>query len=77
MMKNLNKDRRFENLETASLLTPDCAENAPTFRHGEFGVYVSVGKADGTPVYELPLPDGDGRRRYRLGTIRFETGAAQ
>ena len=51
--------------------------NAPTFRHGEFGVYVSVGKADGTPVYELPLPDGDGRRRYRLGTIRFATGAAQ
>lgn len=46
--------------------------SAPTFTHGEFDVYVSVGKADGTPVYELPLPGGDGRRRYRLGKIRFE-----
>lgn len=45
---------------------------APTFRPGEYSVFVSVGKADGTPVYELPLAGGDGRRRYRLGSIRFE-----
>ena len=44
---------------------------APTFKYGTFDVYVSVGKVDGTPVYELPLPDGDGHRRYRLGRIRF------
>ena len=50
---------------------------APTFRYGELDVYVSVGKADGTPVYELPLPDGDGHRRYRLGKVRFEKGAAR
>jgi hypothetical protein len=51
--------------------------DAPTFKHGEFDVYVSVGKADGTPVYELPLPDSDGHRRYRLGIIRFEKGSAR
>ena len=28
--------------------------------------------ADGTPVYELPLPDGDGQRRYRVGRVRFD-----
>ena len=46
--------------------------SAPTFSHGDFDVYVSVGKVDGTPVYELPLPGCDGHRRYRLGKIRFE-----
>ncbi len=45
--------------------------DAPTFSAGEYDVYVSVGKADGTPVYELPLPCGDGHRRYRIGKVRF------
>lgn len=42
---------------------------APTFKSGTFDVFVSVGEADGTPVYELPLSDSDGRRRYRLGKL--------
>ena len=46
--------------------------SAPTFRPGTFDVYVSVGKVDGTPVYELPLPGGDGHRRYKLGAIAFK-----
>ena len=46
--------------------------SAPTFRPGEFEVYVSVGKVDGTPVYELPLPGCDGHRRYKVGTIAFK-----
>ena len=46
--------------------------SAPTFSYGEFDVFVSVGKVDGTPVYELPLPGCDGHRRYKLGKIRFE-----
>ena len=45
---------------------------APRMEPGEYGVFVSVGEADGTPRIELPLKDGDGRRRYRLGKIRFE-----
>ena len=36
---------------------------------GTYGVFVSVGTATGTPRIALPLPDSDGERRYRLGTI--------
>jgi hypothetical protein len=36
---------------------------------GSYGVYVSVGDVTGRPVIALPLPDGDGSRRYRLGQI--------
>lgn len=46
--------------------------SAPTFRPGAFDVYVSVGKVDGTPVYELPLSASDGHRRYKIGTILFK-----
>ncbi len=41
-------------------------ENMPK---GNFDVYVSVGKNDGTPVIALPLPDNDSHRRYRIGRI--------
>lgn len=37
---------------------------------GAFDVYVSVGTQTGTPRLALPLPEGDGQRRYRLGTLR-------
>ena len=46
--------------------------SAPTYAAGDYDVFVSVGRADGTPVYELPLPDGDGQRRYRVGRVRFD-----
>ena len=45
--------------------------DAPLFVPGEYDVFVSVGRSDGTPVYELPLKDGDGHRRYRIGTVRL------
>jgi hypothetical protein len=38
---------------------------------GTYDVHVSVGARDGTPAIALPLPDGDGQRRYRLGTVRL------
>ena len=41
----------------------------PGLKPAVYDVYVSVGARDGTPVLALPLPDGDGQRRYRLGTI--------
>lgn len=40
-------------------------------KNGDFDVYLSVGEADGTPVYALPLADDDGERRYRLGKAKF------
>ena len=44
---------------------------APVIPEGTFEVFVSVGEADGTPRIELPLPESDGNRRYRLGKIRL------
>jgi hypothetical protein len=42
---------------------------------GAFDVYVSVGLRDGTPVIALPLEDGDGQRRYKLGRIEVKNSA--
>jgi hypothetical protein len=36
---------------------------------GSYGAFVSVGTRTGTPQFALPLPEGDGRRRYRLGRV--------
>jgi hypothetical protein len=47
----------------------------PALRPGTFDVFVSVGLRDGTPQMELPLPDGDGQRRYKVGTIRVTEAA--
>ena len=44
----------------------------PTTRPGRYDLYISVGKRDGTPVIAMPLKDGDGQRRYRLGRITIE-----
>ncbi len=39
------------------------------FETGTFDLFVSVGQQDGTPLYELPYPGGDGKKRYKLGEI--------
>lgn len=44
---------------------------AHILRPGKYGVYVSVGAATGEPVIALPLPEDDGHRRYRLGSIEI------
>jgi hypothetical protein len=36
---------------------------------GDYDLFVSIGTRTGTPEIALPLPDGDGHRRYRLGKI--------
>lgn len=48
--------------------------HAPPVTPGVYDVFVSVGQRDGTPVIALPLADGDGQRRYRVGRITL-TGA--
>lgn len=45
---------------------------APSTKPGTYQVYVSIGTRDGTPVYELPLGDSDGAKRYRIGEITIE-----
>ena len=56
---------------------PGCGVRAASSSHGfalnlpagEYDVFVSVGRRDGTPVIALPLADTDGHRRYKLGKI--------
>ena len=48
------------------------AGNYPVTPCGTFDMYLSVGRVDGTPVYELPLGGSDGHRRYRIGQITFK-----
>ena len=45
---------------------------APTTKPGTYDVFISVGSRDGTPTIALPLKDGDGQRRYRIGSIILE-----
>ena len=42
---------------------------APTTRAGEFDLFVSVGRRDGTPQIALPMDGDDGARRYKVGRI--------
>ena len=42
---------------------------APVTKPGIYDVFVSVGSRDGTPHIALPLKDGDGQRRYKLGKV--------
>lgn len=36
---------------------------------GNFQVFISVGSLDGTPIYELPYNNNDGKKRYKIGNI--------
>ncbi len=44
----------------------------PILKPGVYDLYISVGTQTGTPRIELPLRDGDGQRRYRLGKITIK-----
>jgi hypothetical protein len=43
--------------------------HAPPTKPGPYDLFVSVGQRDGTPQIALPLKDGDGQRRYKVGRI--------
>jgi hypothetical protein len=45
------------------------ASRSGTLRPGDYNLHISVGSRIGTPLIALPLADGDGQRRYRLGQI--------
>ncbi|HNY86688.1 MAG TPA: DUF4832 domain-containing protein [Candidatus Hydrogenedentes bacterium] len=70
-------DESFD-MRTLEVAAPGAApERAASSSHGfalnlpagEYDVFVSVGRRDGTPVIALPLADADGHRRYKLGKI--------
>ncbi|MBQ6620195.1 MAG: DUF4832 domain-containing protein [Thermoguttaceae bacterium] len=44
---------------------------APTTKPGKYDLYFSVGRRDGTPVYELPYGQSDGQRRYKIDRIEL------
>jgi len=71
----VNGEFNLRSLETAA---PGAAQErevrsahgfAPSMPTGTFDLFISAGRRDGTPVIALPLPDGDGHRRYRLGRM--------
>ena len=37
---------------------------------GTYTLFISIGTKTGTPQIALPLPDNDGKQRYRLGTLK-------
>jgi hypothetical protein len=43
----------------------------PFLTSGDYDVYISIGTIAGKPTIELPLDDGDGRRRYRIGKVKL------
>jgi len=47
-------------------------EHAPPVKPGGYDLFVSVGQRDGTPVIALPLPAGDGQRRYKVGQMMMK-----
>ena len=38
---------------------------------GDYTVFISVGKQDGTPTLELPYEESDGHKRYQIGKIKI------
>jgi hypothetical protein len=50
------------------------AKRTGTLKPGTYDLFISVGSRIGTPRIALPLSDGDGQRRYRLGKIAVNKG---
>ena len=38
---------------------------------GKYDLFVSVGRKDGTPIFELPYNENDGYKRYKMGKIEI------
>ena len=51
--------------------------HVPSTKPGTYDVFVSVGRRDGTPVIAMPLRDGDGQRRYKVGQVRLFQSRAE
>lgn len=65
-----------KSLDSTFIIAPNYTDSfgsySRTCETGTYYLYISVGKSDGTPVFELPYLDSDGHKRYRMGEIRLE-----
>jgi hypothetical protein len=63
-------------LTSTFLIAPAYTDSKGTFsracKPGTYDLFISVGKMDGTPLYELPYEGDDGRKRYPVGKITIE-----
>lgn len=56
----------------AQVFSNDHGNFSRVAQSGDFQIFFSVGKVDGTPVYELPYEGNDGHKRYLMGSITVE-----
>lgn len=60
-------------LNSSFRIAPQFSDKINTFsrtcKAGIYNVYFSVGQEDGTPVFELPYTESDGKKRYKMGRI--------
>ena len=47
-------------------------QHAPPVKPGEYDLFVSVGRLDGTPTIALPLRGDDGQKRYKVGQMTLK-----
>lgn len=65
--------REMKSLSQASRpLIPFLLPPPHILKPGAYDLYISLGDRTGTPRLALPLPDGDGAKRYRLGKVLVE-----
>ena len=67
-------------LTSTFVIAPAHRDNKGIFfracKPGTYDLFISVGKLDGTPVYELPYTGQDGHKRYKIGRITLDDYAA-
>lgn len=60
-------------LKSTFVIAPAYSDHKGVFSRrcnpGSYDLFISVGKQDGTPVYELPYNEDDGHKRYKIGRI--------
>ena len=69
---------KSESSSKSSVVISNCASiivdiptDAPSGTYAAFRHNFTFEGTDGTPVYELPIGDSDGQRRYKVGQCRF------
>jgi hypothetical protein len=60
-------------LKSTFIVAPAFKDHKGTFfrtcNPGTYDLFISAGKQDGTPLYELPYADEDGHKRYKIGRV--------